>query len=88
MQQLFLLVGTVLASSIGLALLALILVTTFRNSRTRSGSKNMNSPFIQEISDEIYLSQAIRGYDTPELYRQDELLRSQLLSIKSPNHSP
>jgi hypothetical protein len=88
MQQLFLLVGTVLASSIGLALLALILVTTFRNSRTPSGSKNMNSAFIQEVSDEIYLSQAIRGYDTPELYRQDELLRSQLLSIKSPNHSP
>jgi len=27
----------------------------------------------------------MRGYDTPELYRQDELLRSQLTSHNSPD---
>jgi hypothetical protein len=87
MQQMVLIVGVVLASAIGLALLALVLVTTFRNSHTASRSKNMNTPFIQDavVFKESHLSQAIRGYDTPELYRRDERLRSQLLSTKSPD---
>jgi hypothetical protein len=87
MQQMVLMVGVILASTLGLALLALVLTTAFRNSRTAWRSKNMSPPFIQEavVFNASYLTQAIRGYDTPELYRQDELLRSQLTSHNSPD---
>jgi Ni/Fe-hydrogenase subunit HybB-like protein len=87
MQQMVLIVGVVLASSLGLALLARVLATAFRNSRTAWRSKSMSPPFIQEaiVFNESYLIQATRGYDTPELYRQDELLRSQFPSHNSPD---
>ena len=87
MQQMVLMVGVVLASSLGLALLARVLVTAFRNLRTACRSKEMRPPFVQDtvVFNESDLTQAMRGYDTPELYRQDELLRSQFPSHNSPD---
>ncbi|HEV8719986.1 MAG TPA: hypothetical protein VGW77_05030 [Candidatus Binatia bacterium] len=80
MQQMVLVVGVVLALSLGFALFALVLATAFKNSRTAWRFKNMSPPFIQEavFFNESFLTQAMRGYDTPELYRQDELLRAQI----------
>jgi hypothetical protein len=87
MHQMALMVGVVLALSLGFALFALVLATTFKNWRTVWRSKKITPPFSQEpvVFSESYLTQAMRGYDTPELYRQDELLRSQLPSHNSPD---
>jgi len=87
MQQVVLMVGVVVASSLGLALLARVLATAFRNSRTACRSKEMRLPFVQDtiVFNESDLTQAMRGYDTPELHRQDELLRSQFSSHNSPD---
>ena len=89
MHQLLLVVGIVLASSMGLALLALVLKSSLRNSRTSRFDNVQTLPLIEEpvLAENTDLAHAVRGYDTPELYRQDELSRAQFQSRKSPDDS-
>jgi len=88
MEQLIISVGTAIAVSFGVLLLALVLKTTVNNSRASMNSKVVNpvevirEPFSYEGSD---LAHAIRGYDSLELFSQDEELRSQSASRNSPD---
>jgi len=74
MEQLVLTVGTVLALSFGAALLTLEIKSTIGNARFRFHAENLNTAellrgsLVLEGSDP---AQAVRGYDTPELYRDD-----------------
>jgi len=69
MHQLILVVGIVLASSMGLALLALVLKSSLRNSRTSRFDNVQTLPLIEEpvLAENTDLAHAVRGYDTPEL---------------------
>jgi hypothetical protein len=77
MEQFILLAGTVFASSIGFALLALVLVTTIRNSHKQADSEPVQTYVVDE--EKIFVpavsEPTIRGYDTPELCRDDHLAR-------------
>jgi hypothetical protein len=78
MDQIILLAGTVFASSIGLALLALVLITTIRRSHEQAGSALVQT--LHLVDEENFLASAvsepaIRGYDTPELCQEDNLAR-------------
>jgi hypothetical protein len=78
MLELVLLTGTIVALSFGLALIALILRNAVRKSR-----KPRKSPDIKPVNvfhdanslDSIQWELALRGYDTPELCREDRLAR-------------
>ena len=88
MEQLVILVGMGMAVFFGVMLLALVLKAAVASSRVPVNSKIVNpAEFIQEsLSHEgSYLADAIRGYDTPELFKQDEQLRAQSPSRNSPD---
>jgi hypothetical protein len=78
MLELVLLTGTIVASSFGFALLALILRNAVRKSRkprklpeTRATALIANA----SASNSLRWDLAVRGYDTPELCREDMLAR-------------
>ena len=78
MDQIILLAGTVFASSIGLALLALVLVTTIRSSHKQAASQPVQTPHLVDeanIFPPAVSEPTIRGYDTPELCGEDNLAR-------------
>jgi hypothetical protein len=71
-------VGALLASSIGLMLLALVLITMLRSSKRAPRSRPIHiSPPVDEENLFPWISSpsVIRGYDTPELYRDDNRSR-------------
>jgi hypothetical protein len=80
MHSIVLMVGTILASSIGFALAGLILSEAIRNSRRQTSSKNTDKPRL--VADDSFRVSTLcdlahRGYDTPELHREDTLARMQ-----------
>ena len=80
MQSIVLMVGTILASSIGFALAGLILSEAIRNSRRQASSKKTDKPRL--VFDDSFRISTLcdlvrRGYDTPELHREDTLARMQ-----------
>jgi hypothetical protein len=87
MQQIVLIIGTVVASAIGLALLARIFGSVLRNARVPRPETFDTALFVQEtvLSEHGYLANAIRGYDTPELHCQDEQLRARVQSRSFPD---
>jgi len=88
MEPLVILVGMGMAVFFGVMLLALVLKAAVASSQAPVNSKIVNSAeFIQEsLSYEGNdLADAIRGYDTPELCKQDEQLRAQSPSRNSPD---
>lgn len=88
MEQWVILVGMGMAVFFGVMLLALVLKAAVASSRAPVNSKIVNpAEFIQESLSYggSYLADDIRGYDTPELFKQDEQLRAQSPSRNSPD---
>lgn len=91
MEQLIISIGTAIAVSFGVLLLALVLKAAVTNSRVAVNSKVVNpaeliqAPLCSYAG--IDLAHAIRGYDSPELFIQDDVLRSQSASRKSSDDS-
>jgi hypothetical protein len=73
MHRILLMAGTILASSIGFALAGLVLGEAIRNSRGRSPGNPF--PSLVQMPQGRRLHAAVRGYDTPELHRDDTLIR-------------
>ncbi|MGH7853152.1 MAG: hypothetical protein ACREP3_06900 [Candidatus Binatia bacterium] len=70
--------GSIIASSIGFALAGFILSEAIRNSRRQVRSKKAYEPWL--VSDDSFRVSTLRdsvrrGYDTPELHREDTLAR-------------
>jgi len=77
MQRFILMAGTILASSLGFALAGFILNDAIRNSRRRPGPKEKPQLRAAQTLQYSVLSDPIcRGYDTPELHREDSLART------------
>lgn len=78
MHRIVLMVGTIIASSIGFALAGCILGDAIKNSRRQSRSKRIANPRFAVNAGffDSHLREAtLRGYDTPELHRDDTLAR-------------
>jgi len=76
MPQLILLTGTIFALSIGIALIALILRNAIRKSWQPDKSVGIQPvDFTDADLDWPARDSAVRGYDTPELWREDMLTR-------------
>jgi hypothetical protein len=78
MDQIVVMAGTLLASVIGLGLLAFVLLTTIGSSQRSPSSKRVQLPPVIEENQLFALvisRRTIRGYDTPELWREDDLAR-------------
>lgn len=78
MHRILLMAGTILASSIGFALAGLVLGEAIRNSRGRSPGNPFPSLVQMPQGRPLqarHLETAVRGYDTPELHRDDTLIR-------------
>lgn len=78
MHRLILMIGTIMASSMGFALAGLILGDTIRNSRRSSTPRRLPKPRHTVATDAFNAALdglPIRGYDTPELYRDDTRAR-------------
>ena len=75
MHRILLMAGTILASSIGFALVGLVLGEAIRNSRGRlPGNSLVYMPRSRPLGAR-HLETAVRGYDTPELHHDDTLIR-------------
>ena len=87
MPQLILLTGTIIAASIGFALVALILRNTIRKSRQpHNSSGNQTVDFTAADPDWTTTDLVVRGYDTPELWREDMLTRQRGRSAEKRLH--
>jgi hypothetical protein len=78
MDQIVLMVGTLVASAIGIALLGLVVRSAIRNSRKANPSTNLRPLGFGDERDSFAASAlelAVRGYDSPELCREDQLAR-------------
>ncbi len=76
MPQLILLTGTIIAASIGFALVALILRNTIRKSRALDNSSGIQTVDFTDVGPDWGAKDlAVRGYDAPELWREDVLAR-------------
>jgi hypothetical protein len=78
MHRIFLVAGTIIASTIGFALVGRALSEATRNSRRHSRSKNSYRPAFTDpasIFDLPAWDIAVRGYDSPELRRDDDRAR-------------
>jgi hypothetical protein len=80
MVQLILISGTVTALTLGVTLFLLVLVRAIRSSAAVTGSSEIGPLNAEtESPSESYwvlTEPVIRGYDTPELYREDSVARS------------
>lgn len=89
MEPLVIWVGMGMAVFFGVMLLALMLKAAVASSRAPVNSKIVNPAELTQASlysyESIDLTHAIRGYDSPELFSQDEELRSQSASRNSPD---
>jgi hypothetical protein len=80
MHSIVIMVGTILASSIGFTLAGLVLSEAIRNSRRQASSKKTDEPrlfFDDSFRISTLCDLVRRGYDTPELHREDTLARMQ-----------
>lgn len=80
MVQLILISGTVTALTLGVTLFLLVLVRAIRSSAAVTGSSEIG-PLTAETESPsesywVLTEPVIRGYDTPELYREDSVARS------------
>lgn len=88
MEQLIIIFGMAVAVSFGVVLLAVILRAAITSSRTPDNiqivnpTKVLQQPLSYDRSD---FEHAVRGYDSPELFEQDQRLRSQSPSRSSPD---
>jgi hypothetical protein len=79
MHRFILMAGTILASSLGFALVGFILGDAIRNSRrlpARKGVHKRQILAVQDFQESIFSDPTYRGYDTPELHREDSLART------------
>jgi hypothetical protein len=78
MPRLILMAGTIIASSLGFALAGLVVGELLRSSRRRAAPNRVYRPrFLgdENAQDLPFVEPECRGYDTPELYREDTLAR-------------
>ena len=80
MVYLTLLAGMVIALTVGVTLFLLVLVRAIRNSAPATDSSEIGPPRAEgESPTEFHwmlTERVVRGYDTPELYREDSMARS------------
>ena len=89
MDQIVVMVGTLLASAIGLALLGFVLVTTLGSARRSPPSRQIQTPPVIEenpLFAALVSRSTDRGYDTPELCREDDLARRGEAQDERPLH--
>jgi hypothetical protein len=87
MPQLILLTGTIIAASIGFALVALILRNTIRKSRALDNSSGIQTVDFTDVDPDWGAKDlVVRGYDTPELWREDMLTRHRGRSAENQLH--
>ena len=81
MPQIILVTGTILASSVGLALTVLILRNAIRNAWRRvKVAERRTAEFTGDADLDVRSGDlAVRGYDTPELAWEDIRMRTRLL---------
>jgi hypothetical protein len=77
MENWVLMVGTLLALSFGFALLAGIIKITISNSRLTPQPENLNPTELSQepVDSDMGQVAAVRGYDSPEIYRDDTVAR-------------
>lgn len=76
MHRMIIMAGAILASSIGFALAGLVLREAIKSCRGQPQSRQLDG-FASARSDlEVRDLDLIRGYDTPELAREDLLARA------------
>ena len=80
MVQFTLFAGMVIALTVGVTLFLLVLIRAIRNSQTVTDSSDigpLNAHGESSTESQWMLTeQVVRGYDTPELYREDSIARS------------
>jgi hypothetical protein len=80
MVQLTLFAGMVIALTVGVTLFLLVLVRAIRSSAPVIDSSEIGAPRAEDESptefDWMLNERVVRGYDTPELYREDSIARS------------
>jgi hypothetical protein len=77
LPHVILLTGTVMAATIGFALIALVVRNALdKSSKSSDSSAKEAHNFFSEESTEWPLT-AVRGYDTPELWHEDALVRGE-----------
>jgi hypothetical protein len=78
MHRIIFMAGSIIASSLGLALAGLVLREAIRNSRSQTRSKPFHDRVFTDPAS-VFRSRiwdiAVRGYDTPELQHDDNLAR-------------
>jgi hypothetical protein len=88
MPQIILVTGTILASSVGLALTVLILRNAISNSRRKAYVDGSQAAEFAGTSyqDLCPWNLDVRGYDHPELAWEDILMRTRLSSREPDRH--
>ena len=77
MHSIILMAGSIIASTIGFALAGFILSEAIRNSRRQASMKKFK-PVLDDFFQHSSFGKLLqRGYDTPELHREDTLARMQ-----------
>jgi hypothetical protein len=75
MHRLIFMAGTIIASSLGFALAGLVLCEAIRNARAHKIEPSR--PVLTQVDSEyIGWESVIRGYDSPEIAREDRLARA------------
>ena len=77
MHRIILMAGSIIASTIGFALAGFILSEAVKNSRRQSPSNRTNKLRFVAADFPLFPEPFRRGYDTPELHRDDTLARMQ-----------
>ena len=78
MHRIIFMAGSIIASSLGLALAGLVLREAIRNSRRQARSKAFHDRIFTDpagVFDSRVWDIAVRGYDSPELRHDDALAR-------------
>ncbi len=76
MHRLIFMAGTIIASSLGFALAGFVLCEAIRNARGHKVMESLRPVLARVDSEYTGWESAIRGYDTPELAREDRLVRA------------
>lgn len=77
LPHIILVTGTAMAATMGFALTAFVIRNAFgKPSKSTDSAANEARVFLSEESRESPLT-AVRGYDTPELWREDALVRGE-----------
>jgi hypothetical protein len=85
MHRIILVAGSIIASSLGFVLTGYVLSEAIRNSRRKMRPQRIKEPRLaadNSTRDYFFAEPSRRGYDTPELHRDDNLARMHLTKTR------